>query len=208
MKVLDLTGQAFGRLLVEGLSDKRPKRWWRCLCQCGRQVTVRTDNLRDGKTRSCGCLCIEMRWAQLTTHGLFHHRAEYIVWKNMVQRCTNSKNPNWVNYGGRGITVCERWLKFENFFADMGSKPPRLTLERQRNNEGYTKDNCSWATSKVQARNRRSSHLVTLRGKTQCLDDWAREFGLADTTVHSRLAAGWSIEQALTTPARPLRRRK
>jgi hypothetical protein len=123
---------------------------------------------------------------------------EYEVWKAMIQRCTNPLNGDYRNYGGRGITVCERWLKFENFYADMGLRPtPGHMLERKKNHLGYSPENCIWDTLPAQANNRRSNRLIALDGYTQTLAQWCRELGLAPGTARVRLKRGWSEEEAL-----------
>ena len=128
---------------------------------------------------------------------------ELIIWANMIQRCYNPKNKGFKNYGGRGITVCARWRGpggYANFLADMGKRPScRHTIERRKNNLGYSKPNCKWATHHVQARNKRNNAFVTFRGKTQCITDWAKDVGLNVSTLYYRIARlGWPISRALT----------
>lgn len=125
---------------------------------------------------------------------------EKTAWKNMIQRCTYSKHPAWKDYGGRGITVCDRWRNdFKAFLADMGDRPsPKHSLERKRVNEGYSSDNCVWAVRKVQARNTRRARMLTHRGETLCLAEWAERLGVKSETIRSRLRMGWSEERALT----------
>ena len=135
----------------------------RCICDCGNMTTVSAGNLRTGHVRSCGCLRREMtgqRGKANKKHGMSGHLL-YQTWKNMVQRCTHTNRWDWKHYGGRGITVCQRWLKsFPNFVKDMGPKPsPELTLERFINYEGYKPSNCVWATRKEQTRNRRNPSI-------------------------------------------------
>ena len=150
---LDLIGQRFGRLLVlahAGL-DSGGRSRWRCLCDCGGLAVVTGNSLRTAHTRSCGCLATDRR----RRHGR-SESSTYESWHQMKSRCQNPKNKNYRNYGGRGIGVCDRWLLFENFLADMGERPDGLTLERKHNDLGYEPGNCTWATAKEQANNRRA----------------------------------------------------
>jgi hypothetical protein len=130
----------------------------------------------------------------------------YQCWRNMLNRCRNPNIPAWKNYGGRGIVVCERWLKFENFLADMGERPDGMQIERGDNDGNYEPGNCLWATPKQQIRNRRVTRLMTLNGITQCVSDWGAELGVDESVIRHRLKAGWSDEKALTTPVRSARK--
>jgi hypothetical protein len=157
MKKIDLKGKIFGRLTVieEAGKNKYGAFWWKCKCECGNIKKVYGMNLTRGLTKSCGCLRIEKTVQRSTTHGKFHTFA-YKVWADMLQRCNNPNSSSYQDYGGRGITVCERWQKFENFFEDMGERLySNLTIERVDNSKGYSPDNCVWADKFVQARNKR-----------------------------------------------------
>ncbi len=128
---------------------------------------------------------------------------EYRIWKGLRGRCQNPGNPKFPIYGGRGIKVCERWSIFTAFFADMGPKPsPQHQIERLDNNGNYCPENCVWATAKTQARNRRSSRLLTFQGRTQTLAAWCEELGYHHTTVLFRLKSGWTVEKALSAETR------
>lgn len=193
----DLCGRRFQRLLVIELAPERRKRaaYWVCRCDCGRVVSVRADVLKAGASRSCGCL----RRERNTTHGLSKaHKRAYRKWAEMLQRCTNPKRSNWEWYGGRGLAVCRRWRKFENFFADMGDPPARASLERLDNSQGYSPDNCAWRTAKDQARNRRSNVLLTINNRTQCVSAWAEEYGVKRATISARIKLGWDPHRAVT----------
>jgi len=118
----------------------------------------------------------------------------------MWQRCTTPENPNYARYGGRGIRVCERWKKFENFFADMGKRPsPKHSIERKDNDGDYTPKNCVWATREEQANNTRRNRYLTHNGETLTLEAWAKRLGLSSSTLSHRLTKGWPLEEVLTT---------
>ncbi len=120
----------------------------------------------------------------------------------MLNRCQNPKAEGFRYYGGRGIAVCERWRQFDHFIADLGRRPPGTSLERIDNNGPYEPGNCRWARLAEQNRNRSMTVWLTLNGETLCMTDWATRIGMTKATLFNRLKAGWSIERALTTPAR------
>ncbi len=152
MRRAELEGKTFGRLRVQGLSDKYPERsslYWICACQCGKTRVVDSWRLLSGTTKSCGCLHTDT----ITTHGM-SNLPEYRIWASMIHRCSNKDSQVYRHYGGRGISVCKRWHQFENFISDIGRRPsPELTIERRDNNLGYSLDNCYWATRTQQRMN-------------------------------------------------------
>jgi hypothetical protein len=181
-----------------------------CLCNCGAKKPVRIDKLLNGTSQSCGCLQRD----NLTTHGMTATAVrkdshEYWIWNMVVQRCTNNRVKNWMDYGGRGITVCEEWLKYENFIADMGVRPSiKHSLERRDNEAGYSKSNCYWATRMEQAKNKRNNRWIEINGETKHLAGWARHFGTSQSLAISRVGRGWTWEDALSKPPRKITTRK
>lgn len=121
----------------------------------------------------------------------------YALWSHMKDRCLNENNTRYKSYGGRGITVCERWMDFQNFLSDMGERPEGMTLDRIDNDKGYSPDNCRWATNKQQQRNKTNNKLITYKGETKTLADWADDLGLDYYRVLQRMFNGWEFEDAI-----------
>jgi hypothetical protein len=198
-------GDRFGRLRVLSVSGPTAHAKVACVCDCGRQTTPRVDALLRGRARSCGCLMREETSKRFTRHG--HARGntttpEYQSWASLIERCGNPKRPHWKHYGGRGITVCDRWRSFEAFLADMGPRPStQHSLDRINNDGPYAPGNVRWATRTEQMRNTRGAKRLTYGGETLCLQAWAERLGCNAAALHSRLfRLGWSLERALTTP--------
>lgn len=200
-------GDRFGRLVV--LSEVPPTKTSHqsrlaCLCDCGIIKIYGRSNLAHGHSTSCGCRKAEVCGDVHRTHG--HHpqgkqSRTYTAWCLMRSRCSDPSNKRFADYGGRGITVCPRWEKFENFLADMGEKPERLTLDRIDNERGYEPGNCRWATWEQQARNKRNSRFLTFGGETLTLAEWAERTGIQRGTIAARIDKfGWSVETALMRP--------
>ena len=166
MPLRDLKGKKFGRLFVVSRTqseDKKPR--WLCRCDCGVEKIIRGSDLNSGRTRSCGCLKTERIIAQSYRHGHAERTKKtriYRIWMAMNNRCNNPNNLDYKYYGGRGITICKHWNKFENFLLDMGEAPKGLTIDRIDNNGNYEPSNCKWSTRKEQANNRNIKGLLSL----------------------------------------------
>lgn len=207
MGLIDMVGTTWGRLTVVsrvGVTDNG-KATWLCRCACGEERVVAGKWLRSGNTRSCGCLQREKASARAkkgiaVTHGR-SKTPEFCAWGDMVERCRCPTNRAYKHYGGRGITVCDRWLEsFENFYADMGDRPSnKHSLDRINNDGPYSPENCRWATWAEQSRNRRNNRYVTYNGETKTVQDWAEAVGVTHSTMRRRLSL-WSIEQAIESP--------
>ncbi len=161
-KATDLADKRFGDWSVKYRTESRIKNAvaWLCQCRCGTERTVYAGDLMQGKSTGCGCTRTKKTVARSFKHG--HSRrgnqtGTYETWKHMLSRCLSEDNKDYAYYGGRGVAVCERWLNFKNFLADMGERPPRLTIDRYPNPAGnYEPGNCRWATRKQQRENRRA----------------------------------------------------
>ena len=218
---IDRTGQIFERLTVIRYAGKQSGRHvqWECLCECGKTVTVNSDSLKSGATKSCGCYHRDAARLRKSTHNKTHTPA-HNTWCAMRHRCLYPTNPHYTDYGGRGIGICAHWLSiFENFLADMGEPPTKYTIERIDNNKGYwcghcdecvrlnRAANCKWATRAEQQRNRRANRLLTFNGETRCVTDWAITLGVNYKTLEHRIRKGWTVERALTSPFTQTNRR-
>jgi hypothetical protein len=196
----NVIGKSYGRLTVlkDVKSNSRRRRVLvKCSCPAETEKEVTLDDLRSGHTSSCGCLRVEAVQVAVSKHGLNKHPS-YGIWKNMRQRCLNPKNARYSDYGGRGITICESWKDFFNFYEDIGkSWKSGLTLDREDNNQGYSPENCRWSTTLEQNRNRRNTKTVSVGGRTQSLAAWCEEKGLKYDTVKMRLHRGKTPEEAL-----------
>lgn len=203
---IDLTGATFGRLTVVKLAPYKKDARWECLCVCGKLTVVRAGNLKNGHTQSCGCLLDEVKGKHSITHGASNTPAVY-VWQTMIQRCTNPKHDKYKYYGGRGIVVCERWQKFENFLSDMG-QPNGRQIDRKDNDGPYSKENCRWVQRVVNMRNKRNNHVVQFEGKAICISQLAEEQDIPAHALYRRISQ-WkmSAEQAVGS-ARLMRHRR
>lgn len=210
MKVmLDLTGQRFGRLVVVGKAEKPQgnksrKTFWLCQCDCGNQKVVASDKLRNGDTKSCGCLKIELaklRIAQYksgrTTHGLSSHRL-YNIYSKMKNRCYKADDPKYYRYGARGITICEEWLSSFRAFYDWAMAngyEDGLSIDRINNDGNYSPENCRWATNTEQQNNKSTNRLVSYNGELMTIADAARAANIPMPTLWWRMKNGWNEDK-------------
>lgn len=205
---IDLTGKRLGRWTVLNFAgpNKRGQARWKCRCDCGTIRICNRGDLRNGASKSCGCYAVDRIKECKTTHGHSRngiHTKEYRAWCLMRTRCDkNRASPaDFKLYAGNGVAVCKRWLKFENFFKDMGYAPSaKHSVDRYPNKHGnYKPSNCRWATDKQQMRNTSVNRLATWNGKTQCIAAWAEELGMLQATLSYRIKS-WPIEKAFTKP--------
>lgn len=206
---LNLVGRRFGRLVVlaQNGKTKAGARKWDCECDCGTAVSISGPSLMSGNTTSCGCYVREMKRDQMAarkSHGM-SHTPEHNAWLEMRRRCEDPSRQSYKYYGAQGITVCERWQKFDNFLADMGDRPSAShSVGRLDNAKGYEPQNCRWETPSEQGLNRRNNLIVTAFGRTGPL----ATFVSADRykLVWERIKSGWDAEVALTKPPRGRRK--
>lgn len=197
MNKINMIGKKFGKLTVIEEQEERNKRKeiiYKCECECGNIVYVRGISLRNGSTKSCGCLKGEK-------HGKYKHRL-YSIWKNMKNRCYNEKYYQYKDWGGRGIVVCDEWKhSFEAFYnwAMNNSYRDDLSIDRIDNDGNYKPSNCRWLTTKEQSYNRRSNVYLTYDGKTQTIMGWAKELNIKHITIYARRLRhkDWTDEQCL-----------
>lgn len=221
----NLTGMVVWRLTVVSFAGMRktPRgksvAWWNCTCECGGAITVRSDGLLEAAkgekasgVKSCGCLRRESVAAvgrANKTHGENPRIGErsplYSIWNSMKQRCCNPKTKAYASYGGRGITVCDRWNNdFSAFREDVGEPPtPQHSLDRIDNDDGYRPGNVRWATRTEQARNRRTNRLIEWHGVTKTLVEWGEITGITSDVLSARLKAGCDVNEAMTTAVSP-----
>ena len=208
----DLTGQKFGYLTVVAragtTSGANKCATWLCRCDCGNEIVRKSQDLRSKlrlSLKHCGC----KYGTEESTHGnsrhLMSNRRPYRIWHGMIQRCANPKSKDWLRYGGRGITVCERWLaSFADFWADVQpGYEDQLTLGRMDNNGNYEPGNCRWETPTQQGNNTRANRILDTPAGRMTLVEAARHYGIKEVTLGARIGRyGWSMERAVTTPVK------
>ncbi len=192
MRAIDLTGKRIGRWTVVSRAQNDPKGGtvWLCRCDCGNEKTVSGIVLRDGRSSSCGCFKTEVTIARSTKHG--HSSSElvtptYHTWVGMTQRCSNPTHKDYENYGGRGISVCDKWKTFSGFLEDMGEKPAGTSIDRIDVDGNYCVENCRWANKFTQANNRSSNRILTLNGESKTMAEWSRKLEISQSSLSDRL---------------------
>lgn len=215
-RYMDIAGKRFGKLVVIKYvgNNKHQKSQWLCKCDCGNTAIVVGTELRQGHTKSCGCIHLQQMYSKFNTkHGLCSHRI-HGVWNAMKERCLNPKDKSYKNYGARGIKVCPDWVNnFKSFYDwamqngyDENAKTGKCTLDRIDNNGNYEPSNCRWVDNNTQQKNTRRNRLITYQNKTQCLTDWANELNIKFDVLKDRLGKlNWSVEKAFTTEVRKCR---
>ena len=192
------TGDKYNKLTAVKFShrNKKYQSYWLFKCICGKEKNICVNNVKNGGTKSCGCIKKEQDLKNLNSvkHGMTETKI-YRTWAAMKRRCLNKNNARYKDYGGRGIKVCEEWLEFENFFGDMGDKPKGKSLDRIDNNGNYCKENCRWADIFTQMNNTRRNHLLTYERKTQTIAQWSEELGINSMIILYRINKGWSIKK-------------
>lgn len=204
----NLTGKTFGRLKVLSRAEDqvspsgRHHTMWLCKCSCGNQITALTDNLKSGKTTSCGCYKADKNREKFGSH-LDTHSKLYGVWCGIKARCYNPNSTHYKRYGGRGIGMCKEWKScyetFRNWAINSGYRDG-VSIDRIQNDFGYSPSNCRWVDRVTQANNRSSNKLFTMDGETHNLSEWAKLSGINYKTLHNRIfTAGWDFEKAIKT---------
>lgn len=198
----------FGNLFVIDFAGyKNNRAEWLCQCDCGQKVCVPAHRLISGNTKSCGCYMKKCVAKEKTIHGGCKRSQKerlYTIWSLMKNRCNNSKDKSYINYGARGIEVCNEWQSsYDSFriWAIENGYRDYLTIDRINNDGNYEPSNCRWATRKVQNNNTRQNHYIEYNGQIKTLSQWAGFYGLTRSCLKYRVKKGWDIEKALTTPS-------
>ncbi len=194
IKNMNIAGKRYGRYMAVSPAKTRGRvAYWLCLCACGNTREVSIFNLRHGNSTSCGC-----------AHGTHNgsKQREYRVWRAMKDRCYNPKDTGYKHYGGRGVKVCDRWLKsYANFREDMGLRPSsEHSIDRKDNDGNYEPSNCRWVTMKEQCNNRRSNKIIEYGFCRRTVTEWAKARKMKRPVLHYRLTNEWSIPDALFIP--------
>ena len=199
-KSIDITNKKYGKLKAVRYDHTRARRqqYWLFECECGNEEIRRKSHVTSGSSKCCKNCNKKHAGDRVRTHNMTNTK-EFSSWQSMLTRVLNKNSDKFFHYGGRGIKVCKRWLRFENFYKDMGKRPNNKTLDRIDVNGNYKKSNCRWATPKEQENNRRNTRFITFRGVTDKLDYWERRTGIKRQRIYQRIfVRNWNIEKALT----------
>ena len=202
----DFTGEKRNQLTATGSSIRVGRRFFvPCVCDCGKEISVRSCHFLSGHTQSCGC---KNQNKAKRGHDGFREKAHPLrqLWGGMKARCCDPKQISYPLYGGKGVTVCDRWMTFENFVEDMSPRPTGTSLDRIDGNGPYCKENCRWATAVEQGRNKSNNRLVTIYGLTKPVSFWTEISLVPAKTIYARLDYGWNGKRAVFTPPRPSNR--
>lgn len=206
---IDIAGQRFGIATVLNFHHTNEQAFWLCSCDCGNEFVASGTQLRNGKTKSCGCLRKTVAKENFQTHGDSKTRF-YAIWLSMKNRILNKNVPNYKDYGGRGITICFGWLSYEKFKEDMFhsyidhcaqfGNGHNTSIERKDTDGNYEPSNCEWATQKEQCNNKRNTPKIVYQGTQYSYQEASRIFGVHSATIRKRINLGWSVIKTLTEP--------
>lgn len=204
----DITGKAYGRLVVTGYAGRwiHWKSCWHVDCSCGKSFITVGNLLKMDRVKSCGCLARDILSARSVTHGQArrgNHHKLYCVWVGMRSRCSDPTSQSYPAYGGRGIKVCSSWeASFDRFLSDMGDRPSlKHSIDRIDNNGNYEPGNCRWVTREVQVKNKRNNRFVEINGERMIVADWSRKTGVHQSLICGRLNFGWRPIDAVSLPS-------
>lgn len=201
----DRTGKIYGRVRIVGFSHKEKGRQiWNGICTCGKKRGFDINALENGMTRSCGCLSMERKKSGLNqmVHGdarVGHVSRLHNIWRGILKRCSAKNSPAYLNYGGRGISICDAWRDYRNFkkWSAANGYDDSKSIDRINNDGDYEAGNCRWVDKKTQARNRRSSRLIEIDGIVRCLQEWSDMAGVCCGTISHRIKRGWTNRDAV-----------
>lgn len=209
MQAIDLSGQRFGRWTVLNRASGRQS-YWNCVCDCGTERQVFLGALRSGKSQSCGCLKSQQVAARSLKHGFApggRVTPTYRAWQSMLAACVNPNQPRYRSYGAKGIRVDGRWQSFDAFLADMGTKPEEASLDRRDRSADFSPENCYWRPKTEKRPRSDRSRKITFHGRTQSMNEWAKELGIRPGLIKLRIQRGMPMEKVLAPRMREERRR-
>jgi hypothetical protein len=187
-------GCRFGSIVI--LYKEPGKYFWHYKCDCGTLGRVYTGQI--GKLKRCKQCYLKTIGESRKTHGM-HGTRVYRIWQNMKKRCLSTRDPSYAYYGGRGVTVCDKWMRFEGFYSDMGEPPSsNHQLDRIDNAGNYEPSNTRWVSAGQNCRNRRSNRLIEWNGEIRSVVEWSESLGIAHGVLRQRLYRGWTIERSFT----------